>query len=130
MNDITKLSEYRDWLRDLKQQIKKEQIKAAFTVNSQMITLYWDIGRQITEKQEKAKWGSGFIEQLSKDLRKEFPDMTGFSRANLFRIKKFYNYYSPIIQHPQFVAQPVRQIEDVIVPLPVRQLQIPEKNKI
>ena len=68
MNDITNLSAYRDCLRDLKQQIKKEQIKAAFSVNSQMIALYWDMGRQITEKQKKAKWGSGFIEYYAKAL--------------------------------------------------------------
>jgi len=61
-------SEYRNWLRDLKQQIKTGQIKAALSVNSQMIMLYWDLGRQIVDKQETAQWGSGFIEQLSKDL--------------------------------------------------------------
>jgi len=55
-----------------------------------MIMLYWDLGRQITEKQENARWGSGFIEQLSRDLRVEFPEMTGVSRTNLFRMKKFY----------------------------------------
>jgi predicted nuclease of restriction endonuclease-like (RecB) superfamily len=112
MTDIIKLSEYHEWLRDLKQQIKRGQIKAALLVNNQMILLYWDIGRQIVEKQEKAKWGSSFIEQLSRDLRKEFPEVTGFSRANLFRMKKFYHFYSPIIQHYEIVAQPVRQLEN------------------
>jgi len=46
MGDIIKLSEYRDWLRDLKQTIKTGQIKAALSVNSQMIMLYWNLGRQ------------------------------------------------------------------------------------
>ena len=73
-------SEYKSWLTDLKQQIKNTQIKAAVTVNSQLIMLYWDLGRQIVEKHDKAKWGSGFIEQLSQDLRNEFPEMTGFRR--------------------------------------------------
>jgi len=127
MNDIIKFSEYRDWLRDLKQQIKTGQIKAVLSVNSQMIMLYWDLGRQITEKQEKTKWGSGFIEQLSKDLREEFPEMTGFSRANLFRMQKFYRFYSPAInQVKDFVAQPVQQnniIGEQIVAQLVRQLQ-------
>ncbi|MDR0306682.1 MAG: DUF1016 N-terminal domain-containing protein [Chitinispirillales bacterium] len=126
MSDIIKLPEYRDWLRDLKEQIKKGQIKAALSVNSQMIMLYWDLGRQIVEKQEEAKWGSGFIEQLSRDLKKEFPEMTGFSRANLFRIKKFYKFYSSILQGSEFVAQPVRQLENngsEFVAQPVRQLE-------
>ncbi|MDR0231996.1 MAG: PDDEXK nuclease domain-containing protein [Dysgonamonadaceae bacterium] len=87
-------SEYRNWLRDLKQQIKTGQIKAALSVNSQMIMLYWDLGRQITEKQEKAQWGSGFIEQLSKDLKEEFPEMAGFSVTNLNYCKRFFKFYS------------------------------------
>ena len=94
MKDIIQLSEYRDWLRDLKKQIKTGQIKAALSVNSQMIMLYWDLGRQITEKQEKAKWGSGFIEQLGKDLREEFPEMTGFSVTNLKYCRRFFKFYS------------------------------------
>jgi predicted nuclease of restriction endonuclease-like (RecB) superfamily len=94
MIEIIKHSEYRDWLRDLKQQIKTGQIKAALSVNSQMITLYWDLGRQIAEKQEKAQWGSGFIEQLSKDLREEFPEMAGFSLRNIRFMKQWYLFYS------------------------------------
>ena len=112
MTDIIKLSEYRDWLRDLKQQIRTGQIKAAFSVNSQMIMIYWDLGKQIVEKQEKAQWGSSFIEQLSKDLREEFPEMTGFSRTNLFRMKRFYQFYSPVIQYDEFVSQAVGQLEN------------------
>ena len=112
MNEIINFSEYRDWLRDLKQQIKTGQIKAALSVNSQMIMLYWDLGRQIVEKQEKAKWGSGFIEQLSKDLREEFPEMMGFSRTNLFRMKMFYQFYSQTIRHNEIIPQSVGQITD------------------
>jgi len=109
MNNIIKHSEYRDWLRDLKQQIKTGQIKAAISVNSQMIMLYWDLGRQITEKQEKAQWGSGFIEQLSKDLRAEFPEMTGFSAYNLRFMRIFYKFYLSIWE------QPVPKLENIIV---------------
>jgi len=79
MTGTIKLSEYGDWQCDLKRQIKTEQIKATVSVNSRLIMLYWDLGRQIAEKQEKAQWGSGFIDRLSKDLREEFPEMTGFS---------------------------------------------------
>ena len=107
MADFVKQSEYRDWLRDLKRQIKTGQIKAALSVNSQMIALYWDLGRQIAEKQEKAKWGSGFIEQLSRDLREEFPEMTGFSLRNLQIIKQWYLFYSQneISKTKQVVSQ-------------------------
>jgi len=95
MADILKHSEYRDWLRELKQQIKTGQIKATLSVNSQMILLYWDLGRQIAKKQETAQWGSGFIEQLSKDLRDEFPEMSGLSVTNLNYCKRFFKFYSP-----------------------------------
>ena len=114
MKSIVKLSEYRDWLHDLKQHIRTGQVKAALSVNSQMILLYWDLGRQIAEKQEQARWGSGFIEQLSRDLREEFPEMAGFSRTNLFRMKMFYQFYSRthIAQCNEIVPQPVGQLEN------------------
>ena len=78
MNKLLKNNEYKKWLVELKSTIKQQQVKAAIAVNSQLILLYWDMGRQIVEKQENAKWGSGFIGQLSKDLKAEFPDMGGF----------------------------------------------------
>ena len=96
MKSVTELSEYRDWLFDLKQQIKTTQAKAALTVNSHLIMLYWDLGRQIVEKQEGSEWGSSFIEQLSKDLREEFPDMAGFSVTNLKYCRRFFRLYSGI----------------------------------
>ena len=86
-------SEYLLWLQELKSQIKNTQIKSAIAVNSELIMLYWDMGRQIVEKQENAKWGSGFIDQLSKDLRREFPDMSGFSVRNIHYCKQFYLFY-------------------------------------
>jgi hypothetical protein len=58
--------------------------------------LYWDLGSQIVEKQENAKWSSGFIDQLSKDLIEEFPGVGGFSAYNLRFMRIFYNFYSPI----------------------------------
>ena len=113
MNEITKHTEYHNWLSDLKQQIKVGQIKAALAVNSQMILLYLDLGRQIVEKQESAQWGSGFIEQLSKDLREEFPEMKGFSYNNLLRMRNFYKFYQPIMQNDELVPQPMGQIEAI-----------------
>ena len=86
MNSIQN-QEYSNWVVALKSTIKQRQIKAAIAVNSNLIMMYWDLGKQIVEKPENTKWGSGFIDQLSKDLKSEFPDMGGFSRSNLFSIK-------------------------------------------
>lgn len=85
--------EYSNWIVSLKSSIKQRQIKAAIAVNSNLIMMYWELGKQIVERQEEAKWGTGFIDQLSKDLKSEFPDIKGFSRSNLFAIKKFYLFY-------------------------------------
>jgi predicted nuclease of restriction endonuclease-like (RecB) superfamily len=93
-------------------------------VNSQLIQLYWDLGKQITEKQETAKWGSGFIDQLSKDLRAEFPYMKGFSKQNLYRVKNFYLYY---FQYFTNVAQVARQLESSNQPQVVSKLEKTEQ---
>ena len=111
MSEIVNLSEYRQWLSDLKQQIKIGQIKAVLSVNSQMIMLYWDLGRQITEKQKTAKWGSGLIEQLSKDLSKAFPEMKGFSYDNLRFAKRFFLFYAPISEQ---VVPKLQQVDNVM----------------
>lgn len=65
MSELIKSIDYKNWITNLKLKIKQSQIKAALAVNSQLILLYWDLGKQIVEKQENAKWGSGFIDQLS-----------------------------------------------------------------
>ena len=59
-----------------------------------MLRLYWDMGHDIVVRQMDAKWGGGFFEQLSKELKREFPDMKGFSKSNLYYIKQFYLFYS------------------------------------
>jgi predicted nuclease of restriction endonuclease-like (RecB) superfamily len=102
---LTTDSEYKNWLIELKANIKRSQIKAALSVNTELIRLYWDLGKQIVEKQEHTQWGSGFIDQLSKDLKEEFPEMGGFSSKNLRYCRAFYEYYSnsPIWQ--QLVAK-------------------------
>lgn len=124
MNELLNDHDYKNWLIELKSNIQQNQIKAALAVNSQLIQLYWDLGRQITEKQETAKWGSGFIDQLSKDLREEFPDMKGFSKQNLYRVKNFYLYY---FQHFTNVAQVARQLENPNQPQVVSKLEKAEQ---
>ena len=102
---------YKTWLTDLKGKIRSAQIKAAVSVNTELITLYWDMGKMITEKQ--TAWGTGFLEQLSKDLKTEFPDMEGFSRTNLFSMRQFYIFYNKALsENPSlpFVHQPGGQI--------------------
>ncbi|MCX6278899.1 MAG: PDDEXK nuclease domain-containing protein [Bacteroidetes bacterium] len=93
MNELLINEAYLIWLNDLKSKIKQSQIKASLAVNCQLILLYWELGGQIVEKQEKALWGSGFINQLSKDLQTEFPEMSGFSKRNIELIRQWFLFY-------------------------------------
>ena len=92
-------NEYKKWLIDLKSRIRQSQIKAAIKVNTELLRLYWDLGHDIVNRQMETAWGSGFFEQLSGDLRSEFPDMQGFSVANLRFTKRFYLFYSKDISN-------------------------------
>jgi predicted nuclease of restriction endonuclease-like (RecB) superfamily len=83
---------YKQWLADLKNKIRSTQIKAAIAVNSLLIEFYWELGKMIAEKQ--TEWGSKFLETLSTDLRKEFPEMQGFSVTNLKYCRLFYQYFT------------------------------------
>ena len=94
---------YKDWLVDLKNKVRAAQLKAAVAVNSELIVLYWDLGKMITEKENT--WGSKLIPNLSKDLKAEFPNMEGFSVSNLKYCKRFYLFY-----HNQIGQQLVAQI--------------------
>ena len=81
---------YQSWLAELKNKIRVSQLKAAIRVNTELILVYWQLGKEIIAKQQEANWGDALIEQLSKDLSSAFPEMKGFSRTNLFYIRKWY----------------------------------------
>jgi predicted nuclease of restriction endonuclease-like (RecB) superfamily len=87
-------SQYKEWLKELKQRVRKAQLKAAVSVNTALLTFYWELGTDIVEKQKNAPWGSGFLQRLSADLMAEFPEMKGFSKRNLERIRKWYLFYT------------------------------------
>ena len=78
MDKLLNNNDYEIWLTELKSTIQQRQIKAALAVNSELIQMYWDLGSRIVEKQENAKWGTGFIDQLSKDLKSAFPEIGDF----------------------------------------------------
>lgn len=80
---------YTDWLTELKTRIHSTQQRAALSVNRELILLYWQIGRDILERQAQQGWGAKVIERLAHDLRTAFPDMKGFSRANLMYMRAF-----------------------------------------
>jgi len=101
-----KISAYALFLKQLKNKVQQAQLKASLAVNSELILLYWDIGKSIVEKQEEEGWGAQIIEKLCRDLQHAFPGIEGFSRRNIFRMKAFYIAYAK-------VPQPVAQFKDL-----------------
>jgi predicted nuclease of restriction endonuclease-like (RecB) superfamily len=80
---------YGDWLADLKTRIHTAQQRATLAVNRELVLLYWQIGRDILARQAEQGWGAKVIERLAEDLRAAFPDVKGFSRANLMYMRAF-----------------------------------------
>ena len=99
--DLALPSGYTELLGQLKERVRAARIQAIRTVNTQLIELYWSIGRTILERQDDQGWGSGVIGRLAEDLRAEFPEMKGLSRSNLFYMRGFAAAWpDPIVQQP------------------------------
>jgi predicted nuclease of restriction endonuclease-like (RecB) superfamily len=80
-------------LETLKKEIASARMKVHFAVNSELLTLYWKIGKLILERQKDEGWGSKAVERISQDLRHEFPEMTGLSPRNLIYMQTFAKAY-------------------------------------
>ena len=89
-------NDYINFFTEVKERIRRSQYEALKAVNKELIQLYWDIGRMIVEKQQELGWGKSVVEQLSKDIQKEYPGIQGFSTTNLWNMRLF---YSEIQQH-------------------------------
>ncbi len=89
-------------LNEIKARVRQAQIRAALSVNRELIELYWQIGREILRQQQEQGWGAKVIDRLSRDLRREFPDMKGFSPRNLKYMRAFAESYrdESIVQEP------------------------------
>ncbi len=98
--------EYNKFLADLKERVATSRYKAALSVNKELILLYHHIGMQILDAQERQGWGAKVIDQLSKDLASEFPEMKGFSVRNLKYMRKFSEEYPD----SQFVQEVLAQL--------------------
>jgi predicted nuclease of restriction endonuclease-like (RecB) superfamily len=97
---------YTSFLRSLKDRIRQAQIKAALAVNKELTLLYWQIGQEILVRQREEGWGAKIIDQLAKDLKREFPEVKGFSSRNLKYMRAFAEAYP----EEQFVQQVAAQI--------------------
>lgn len=86
-------SDYTQWIKELSSRYRRSQIKAAVKVNQEMLQFYWELGRDIVEMKAESRWGSGFMKNLSQDLKAANPTATCFSQTNLLYMKNFYRLY-------------------------------------
>ena len=122
--------QYLQWIESVKGRYRQSQIKAHLQVNAAVLEFNWYLGHDISEIMRTRIWGSGVINQICLDLKAAFPEAQGFSRANLYRMGRFYSFYAEqkeivaqVVQQSQpaenkentIVAQVVRQIKDTLV---------------
>jgi len=96
---------YAELLEQLKARVRNSQVRAARAANSELLELYWSVGRDILDRQEQAGWGSRVIDRLATDLREEFPDQRGWSRRNLHYMRALAASWPDAEVVPQAVAQ-------------------------
>jgi len=97
---------YKGFLKDLKQRVRVAQQRAALSVNRELIFLYWDIGREVLNRQVDEGWGTKVIDRLASDLKVEFPEIKGFSSRNI----KYMRALAEAWPDKEFVQQAVAQI--------------------
>ena len=93
-HDIHIDADYADWIADIKSRYRSAQVKAAVKVNAEKLLFNWLLGRDLVQKKAEERWGAGVVEQVSLDLKREFPNAEGFSTSNLWYMKKWYLFYT------------------------------------
>ena len=93
-HDVKLDAEYAEWIAEVKHRYRSAQVKAAIKVNAEKLLWNWQMGRDLVQKKAEERWGAGIVEQVSLDLKREFPNEDGFSTSNLWYMKKWYLFYS------------------------------------
>ncbi len=98
--------DYAPLLADIKARVQASRVKAALAANRELLALYWDIGRLISEAQRTKGYGKQVVERLALDLQREFPGLAGFSPLNVWRMRAFYSAYA---DEAEILSQPVTE---------------------
>ena len=93
-HDIHLDGDYAEWIAEVKHRYRSAQVKAAVKVNAEKLLFNWQLGRDLVQKKAEERWGSGVVEQVSLDLRREFPQSNNFSARNLWYMKQWYLFYT------------------------------------
>ena len=94
-------AQYREWISEVSKRFHQSQIKAAVKVNDEMLRFYWQLGKEIHDRKDKFSYGQSFYKTISRDLRRELPDVKSFSETNLRYMQKFAELYSEVSNLPQ-----------------------------
>lgn len=103
-HDIHIDADYAEWIADIKSRYRSAQVKAAVKVNAEKLLFNWQLGRDLVQKKAEERWGAGVVEQVSLDLKREFPDAEGFSTSNLWFMKRWYSFYTTNV-NPKILQQ-------------------------
>ena len=108
-HDINIDADYANWIAEVKHRYRSSQVKAAVRVNAEKLLFNWQLGRDLVQKKAEERWGSGVVEQVSLDLKREFPDSTNFSVRNLWYMKQWYLFYAENLEK-------LKQLVSVMLP--------------
>ncbi len=100
-HDIHIDTDYANWIAEVKHRYRSAQVKAAVKVNAEKLLFNWQLGRDLVQKKAEERWGAGVVEQVSLDLKREFPDAEGFSARNLRYMKQWYLFYTIEVENRQ-----------------------------
>lgn len=104
MEKLVKIDEqYSKWISDVSKRFRQSQIKASVKVNDEMLRFYWQLGKELHDRKNSFSYGQSFYKTISRDLRKELPDVKSFSETNLKYMQYFYEMYPNIGNRPQLV---------------------------
>ena len=108
--------EYSQLLLEVKERVRTAQYAALKAVNTQLVGLYWDMGKMIVERQKDGGWGKSVVERLSADLQEKFPGIRGFSVQNLWYMRQYYLEFSGDEKLQPLVGEIAWELEKAIIP--------------
>ena len=86
-------AQYREWISEVSKRFHQSQIKAAVKVNEEMLRFYWQLGKELHDRKDRFSYGQSFYKTISRDLRRELPDVKSFSETNLKYMQYFWEMY-------------------------------------
>ncbi len=126
MTNLSFSEDYKSFLENIKISIRTVQVKAALAANETLIRLYWDIGKKIVAKQETLGWGAAVVEQLALDLKREFPDASGYSRTNIFYLRQFYLFYRTASEKVQQLVGQIPWSHNILIFRKIKDVKVAE----